>query len=332
MSKIVIDRAIPYIRGVFEPYAEVEYLDGKTITASDVADADAIVIRTRTKCNQALLEESKVKHIATATIGFDHIDLNYCHTRKIEVSTAAGCNARAVLQWVSAVLAHLSKQDGWCPSSKKIGVVGVGHVGSLIVEYCSKWGFCVMPCDPPRQKAEGGEFYSLKQIAATCDIITFHTPLDATTRHMVDAELLTNIKPGAIIINSSRGEVVDTRALLDSGHKFVLDVWESEPNIASDVMVAAILATPHIAGYSEQGKARATEMVVQSIASSLDLPLRDWRCCEVKPSTPQPISWQEMIETIDKHVEIQTLSNTLKNDLTKFEALRDNYRYRQEYF
>ncbi len=332
MPRVVIDSAIPFIKGVFEPYAEVEYIDGKSITASDVESADALIIRTRTKCNATLLGSSTVKHIATATIGFDHIDLDYCREHNIGVSTAAGCNARAVLQWVAATLAHLAKRGEWCPSSKRIGVVGVGNVGSLVAHYCRLWGFNVVCCDPPRQKMEGGDFVTLELIAATCDIITFHTPLDDSTRHMVDSALLATTRPNAIIINSSRGEVVDTRALLGSGREFVLDVWEREPLIDCDILARATLATPHIAGYSLQGKARATQMAVQATALALDIPLTEWQCDEVVPTTPRPICWSEMVATIDKQVEIEALSARLKSNPELFESMRDNYDYRNEYF
>ncbi|MFR9594228.1 MAG: 4-phosphoerythronate dehydrogenase, partial [Rikenellaceae bacterium] len=137
--KIVIDSAIPYINGVFEPFAEVVYCLGADITHDMVVDADALIIRTRTKCNKALLEGSAVKHIATATIGFDHIDLEYCATNNIEVTSAAGCNARAVLHWMAGVLAHLSQTQGWTPEQKRVGIVGVGNVGRLIKEYLEAW-------------------------------------------------------------------------------------------------------------------------------------------------------------------------------------------------
>ncbi len=332
MPKIVIDRAIPYIQGIFEPYAEVQYIDGKSFTANIVKDADALIIRTRTKCNASLLASSKVQHIATATIGFDHIDLDYCKAHNIEVSTAAGCNARAVLQWVAATLAHLSKKGGWSPCEKRIGVVGVGNVGSLVAEYCELWGFDVVCSDPPRQQREGGDFISIEDIAASCDIITLHTPLDDTTHHLVDSELLAKTKSEAIIINSSRGEVVDTRALLDSGREFVLDVWEQEPNIDADILAKATLATPHIAGYSKQGKSRATEMAVTATARALNIPITEWQCKEVEPTTPQPISWNVMLATIEQRVDIEVLSDNLKCKVELFEFMRDNYNYRNDYF
>ena len=241
--KIVIDNAIPFLEGVLEPYAEIRYLPGREIAARDVRDADALIVRTRTRCDAALLDGSRVRFIATATIGFDHIDLDYCRRRQIGVATAAGCNARGVLQWIAAVLHHLSQRDGWHPAEKTLGVVGAGHVGELVRRYAASWGFRVLTCDPPRAAREGGgDFVPLEEVARHCDLVTFHTPLDATTRRMADEALLRRLKPMAVVINSSRGEVVDGDALLRSGRPYVLDVWEHEPDIDRRLLAGAILA------------------------------------------------------------------------------------------
>ena len=229
--KIVADNAIPFLKGVLEPYARVEYLPGKTIATADVRDADALIVRTRTRCDAALLEGSSVKLIATATIGFDHIDTEYCRRHGIEVATAAGCNARGVLQYVAAALVRLSRVQAWEPTDKTLGIVGVGHVGSLVEAYARTWGFRVVACDPPREEREHGGFLPLEEVACQADILTFHTPLDDTTRHMAGAKLFERMKPGSILINTSRGEVVDGQALRESGLQYVLDVWEHEPDL-----------------------------------------------------------------------------------------------------
>ena len=261
MLKIIADSAIPFLEGVLDSWAEVRRLPGAVITAADVRDADALIIRTRTRCNAALLDGSRVGFIATATIGFDHIDLEYCRRRGIGVATAAGCNARGVLQWAGAVLHYLSREQGWSPAERTLGVVGVGHVGSLVSEYARRWGFRVVCCDPPREERERLGFLPLEQVAEQADLLTFHTPLDASTRGMGSAALFARMKPGAVVMNSSRGEVVDGQALLESCHPFVLDVWEHEPDIAPALLDRALLATPHIAGYTEQGKANALSLI-----------------------------------------------------------------------
>lgn len=344
--KIVADCDIPYIKGVLEPYSEVEYLKGSAITAGDVADAEALIVRTRTRCDEALLGGSAVRMIATATIGFDHIDMEYCRANGIKVTTAAGSNARGVLQWVGAALVYASEQQGWQPSDKTLGVVGVGNVGSLIAKYAAEWGFGVVCCDPPRRRAgerdpNGSEFVNFGEITSRADIITFHTPLTMEgsdkTYHLANRAFFATTKPRALILNSSRGEVVDTVALneaLAAGRcSACLDTWENEPTIDGGALARAMLATPHIAGYSAQGKANAASMSVQAIAREFELPLTDWYPhADVLKITPTPISWDELRRTILSHYDIAADSAALKSSPSRFEELRNSYEYRQEYF
>lgn len=330
--RVVIDTAIPYIKGILEPYSEVIYLPAKEITAEIVHDADALIIRTRTKCNEELLDSSSVKFIATATIGRDHIDQEYCAKHNIEICSAPGCNARGVLQWVAAALHHITTIDQRTPESYTLGVVGVGNVGSLVSQYARHWGFKVMECDPPRKAREGGEFYTIEEIATSCDIITLHTPLDNTTHHLVNHTLIRAMHPNAIIINASRGEVVDNSAVAESGHRYLFDVWESEPDIKHNILQGAMLATPHIAGYSIQGKANATAMVVNALAHHFNLPLKEWYPEGIKRTTPQSISWSELSASISRYCDIEKESLQLKNSPKNFEQIRNNYNYREEYF
>jgi erythronate-4-phosphate dehydrogenase len=330
--KVIIDSAIPYIKGVLEPYAEVLYRDGREFSPHEVSDADVLVIRTRTRCDEALLARSRVKMIATATIGFDHIDLTYCATHGIRVVTAAGCNAAGVLQWVSASLALIQSQEGWQPNERTLGIVGVGNVGSLVERYGKMWGFNVLRCDPPRKEREGGDFLSLEEVAERSDIITFHTPLDSSTFHMIDEKLLSLLPHHSTIINASRGEVASTQALLAAPQRLCIDVWEGEPNINLALLEKAFVATPHIAGYSAQGKANATALAVQALARHFDLPLKEWRPSEVEVVEPKQISWVQMCATIGQYCDLATESEALRNDPELFESLRNNYRYREEYF
>lgn len=330
--KIIADEAIPFLKGVLEPYARIEYRPGRDFSSTDIRDADVLLIRTRTRCNQQLLKGSPVRMIVTATIGFDHIDLDYCQQQGIEVVTAAGCNARGVLQYIGATLAHLSRLQGWTPKDKTLGIIGVGHVGSLIDEYARAWGFRVITCDPPRQLREHGDFLPLEEVARQADILTFHTPLDETTRHMVGTSLLRQVKSGTLIINASRGEVVDEEALLASGLPYVLDVWEHEPDLNPILLDRALLATPHIAGYSMQGKANATAMSVQAISRRFGLPTSNWYPPHITPSQPRAIDWQQLCDTIESHFDIEAESRFLKKHPEMFEAIRNGYRYREEYF
>jgi len=330
--KVVVDSAIPYLRGVLEPYFEVVYRAGEAFAASDVADADALIVRTRTKCNANLLQGSRVRLIATATIGFDHIDMDYCQKQGIRVVTAQGCNAAGVLQWVAAALALLAQKDGWSPAQKTLGIVGVGNVGSLVEKYARRWGFNVLCCDPPRQQREGGDFVGFEELLRRSDIVTLHTPLDKTTFHMMDSAMIAMMSHNGVIINASRGEVADTQALLEAPQTLILDVWEREPAIDAQLLEKALVATPHIAGYSAQGKANASSMVVRAIAEEFNLPIEGWYPAEVEPVERQPIEWEQMCRTIGSYCDLKSQSDYLKSNPREFESIRNNYHYRQEYF
>ncbi|MCC8018737.1 MAG: 4-phosphoerythronate dehydrogenase [Rikenellaceae bacterium] len=346
MVKIVIDDAIPYVKGVLEPFCEVAYIDGRAIGPRDVRDADALMVRTRTRCDAALLAGSRVRVIATATIGYDHIDTEFCRRAGIRISTAAGCNARGVLQWFGAALAYASAIQEWRPGERTLGVVGAGNVGSLSAVYGGLWGFRVLCCDPPRRRAglpvPAGEGYvPLAEIARRCDIITFHTPLtldgpDATF-HLAGEEFFGMVRPGTLILNASRGEVVDTRALVGAVTadrcSAVVDTWEHEPDIDPALLRCALLATPHIAGYTAQGKANATAMSVTALSRFFGFPLDDWYpYTEVQKTVPRAIGWDEMRETVPAYFDIAAESARLKARPEDFESLRTSYRYRQEYF
>ena len=330
--KVIIDSAIPYIRGVVEPYAEVVYCKATEIDSIVVRDADALVIRTRTKCCRELLEGSRVSFIATATIGRDHIDEEYCRAAGIEIASAAGCNARGVLQWVAAALRHVAESDGKRPEDYTLGVVGVGNVGSLVVEYARHWGFNVLMCDPPRQEREGGDFCSIDDIIHQADIITLHTPYDDSTHHLINGERIAAMRPNAVILNASRGAVVDNHAVAESSHRYAFDVWEDEPHLNHAILHRAMLATPHIAGYSQQGKANATAMSINALARHFGLPLETWRPEDVTPTTPRLIDWDEMCATIGNYCNIAAETSILKSTPESFEPLRNEYRYREEYF
>lgn len=338
--KITIDNAIPFIAGVFEPYAEVQYLAGERFDADSVRDSDALIIRTRTKCNAALLDGSRVRMIATATIGYDHIDLDYCRAHDIEVATAAGCNSRGVLQWVAAALKSICERDGSRPADHCLGVVGVGNIGRLVEEYGRRWGFRVLCCDPPRARAEGGDFRSIDVLTQSCDIITFHVPLirqgEDCTVHLAGERFFSQLTPNAVVLNASRGEVVDndrlSRAIAEGRCSAYLDVWENEPTLNRELLSQVVAATPHVAGYSAQGKANATAMSVQAVARKFGLPLGDYFPAEVERVEPQPIEWAQMCATIDRYCDLASESRALREHPDRFEQLRNEYRYREEYF
>jgi len=347
--KIVCDNKIPFLRGALEPYAEVVYLPGAQTTPEVVRDADAIITRTRTICNEALLKGSSVKAIATATIGFDHIDTAWCEANGIAWSNAPGCNSWSVKQYVCSVLAVLAQRYGLRLDALTLGVVGVGNVGSKVADAGRALGMRVLLNDPPRARAEGPDaFTDLDTIIAESDIVTVHVPLTRggadSTWHLFDAGRLARMRPSQILINSSRGPVVDNAALKDvlrrGGLKAaVLDVWEGEPDLDPGLVDLLDIATPHIAGYSADGKANGTTMSVRYLARQLGLPLTDWTASGV-PAPEQPLrftmdasgkSAQEVLtEAILYTYDVRRDSDALRGALGAFERLRGDYMIRRE--
>lgn len=329
---LIIERNVPFIAGLLEPYANVKYLAAEDITPDAVADADGLVVRTRTRCDAALLEGSKVKFIATATIGTDHIDLDWCQSHGIVVVNAPGCNAPAVAQYVFAsIMQVINRPIG----QYKIGIVGVGHVGSIVERWARSLDMKVMVCDPPRQRAEGGDGWStLDEIAAECDIITFHTPLtregEDATYHIAGADFFSKLRRQPILINSARGGITDTEALveaLDSGlvGRAVIDCWEKEPDISRDLLERAVIATPHIAGYSHEGKVRATQMTLDALTAFFYMPR-----INAPVTAPHGIAKAVTPTAVMSSYNPLTDTRALKSDPSAFEQLRNNYRYRTE--
>lgn len=294
--KIVVDKKIPFIKGVLEPYAEVIYSEGREISRDDLLNADALIVRTRTKCNEKLLKGTKVRFIASATIGFDHIDTAYCQAHDIAWTSAAGCNSSSVQQYIAAALIHLAEEFRLDLSQKTIGIVGVGNVGTKVASLCKALGMTVLLNDPPRERLEGSkEFVQLETIIKSADIVTLHVPLNRggvdNTLHLVDEKFLSRMRSDQILINSSRGEVVGGEALKAclKGRQIaecVLDVWEHEPEIDTGLLGLVEIGTPHIAGYSADGKANGTAMSVQSVSRFFNLGLHDWFPSDV----PSPAS------------------------------------------
>ena len=284
--KIVVDRKIPFIKGVLEPYAEVLYLEASVISRAELLDTDALIIRTRTKCNEKLLAGTRVRFIASATIGYDHIDMEYCRAHGIAWTNAAGCNSSSVQQYIAAALIHLAEEFKLELSEKTIGIVGVGNVGTKVAALCKAFGMTVLLNDPPRERREGpGAFVSLETILKSADIITLHVPLNRggedNTLHLVDEQFLDKMRPDQILINSSRGEVVKGDALKSSLRRkqiadCILDVWEHEPEIDTELLGLVEIGTPHIAGYSADGKANGTSMSVRALSRFFNLGLDNW--------------------------------------------------------
>ncbi len=347
--KIVCDNKIPFLRGVFEPYAEVVYLPGGETTAAVVRDADAVVTRTRTRCDAALLAGSAVRVVATATIGYDHIDTAWCEAHGILWRNAPGCNSRSVQQYVGAALCALARRHGLQLEGMTLGVVGVGNVGAKVAQTGAALGMRVLLCDPPRARREGPDgFVSLDEIISRSDIVTLHVPLsregEDATWHLFDAARLAAMRPDQLLINSSRGPVVDNAALkaalaAKALRGAVLDVWEEEPAPDSGLLDLVDIATPHIAGYSADGKAAGTAAAVQTVAARLGLPLTGWRPSGI-PAPAQPLSFaldaagkplQEVLsQALLYTYDILADDRALRAHPECFEQLRGDYPVRRE--
>ncbi|HJV78031.1 MAG TPA: 4-phosphoerythronate dehydrogenase PdxB [Paludibacter sp.] len=347
--KIIIDDKIPYIHGAFEGMAEVVYLPGAKTTPEVVKDADAIVTRTRTICNEKLLAGSAVKFIATATIGYDHIDTEYCDTAGIKWTNAPGCNSKSVEQYVASALMVLAERRKLQLKDLCIGVVGVGNVGDKVARFCDLLGMKVLLNDPPRERTEGAEaFVSLQQIMEQADIISLHVPLNMkgedATFQLVNEVFLSSLKKRPILINSCRGEVIETNAIkaaLKSGQisRFVCDCWENEPDIDLELLALTEIATPHIAGYSKDGKATGTLMSVRAISDFFGLGLNNWQPSGVElPTNPiieidgAGLNEQEIIsKTILATYDIRTDDILFRNNAAEFEQQRGDYPTRREF-
>jgi len=346
---IIVDDKIPYIRGALEPIAEVVYLPGHELTAAIVKDADALIIRTRTICNTRLLKGSAVKFIASATIGYDHIDAAYCTRHGITWTNAPGCNAESVNQYLASALFAYARKHQVNLRDLTIGIVGIGNVGRKVADFCHAIGMRVLLNDPPRQRAEqSGAFIDLVRIRQQADIITFHVPLHSAgefaTQHMVDDNFLKELGKSPLLVNSCRGEVFDSSAVksaLDSGSisGLIIDCWENEPEIDLELLEKADFATAHIAGYSRDGKAVATMMSIRALSRFFKLGIDDWKPTAIElPERPQlqldghnKDEESVLAEAVLATYDIVADDERLRADPGSFERLRDEYPVRREF-
>jgi len=329
--RVIADAYVPYLETLEgDPRFEVTRLTPDGFTADAVRDADALIIRTRTRCDSALLTGSRVSFIATATIGFDHIDREWCAGAGIETVNAPGCNAPAVAQYVLTALLDIHGDL----TGRTLGVVGVGHVGSIVSRWARGLGMNVVECDPPRAEAGDGDgFVPLERLLEVSDIVTLHTPLTRAGRHatyhLADKEFVSRARHGFTLVNAARGAVADTAALIrgiDDGQigNAVIDVWEGEPAISLELLCRARIATPHIAGYSAQGKRRASAMALAALYRHFGMAVsqRDSALFDI----PARVTAAELTGGYDIHRDMASLLGAPE----RFEALRDGYVLRDE--
>ena len=341
--KIVADTNIPFLKGVLEPYAEVVYMDGRSIDHNAMTDADAIIIRTRTKCNEETLSGTKVQLIASATIGMDHIDLPWCAAHGIDVQNAEGCNSGGVADYVFSALYGIASRRAIKLDEAPIGIIGVGNVGKKVEAMARSLGFNVLLNDPPRALREGPDnFIPLKELLQKSTIVTMHVPLDETTRMMANHDFFEAMQPGAIFINASRGEVVDEAALIHARPKLgalVLDTWCNEPTPNVNLIELCDIATPHIAGYSYQGKQNGTAQAVQALACHFGIEeLKNFRpVTEDESLKPVAIDLKnktqgEIAAILQYNYPIFTDDFLFRSSPDSFEKLRSEYNYRREFY
>lgn len=274
MVKILVDENMPYARELFSRTGDVVAVPGRPLPVAELADADGLMVRSVTQVNEALLAGKPVKFVGTATAGTDHIDENWLQQAGIAFSAAPGCNAIAVVEYVFSALLLLAERDGFQLRDRTVGIVGVGNVGGRLQKRLEAWGIKTLLCDPPRaDRGDEGDFLSLEAVTEQADILTFHTPLfkegPYKSWHLADAALLMALKPNTILINACRGPGVDNSALLEvlkmrHDLSVVLDVWEPEPDLSLALLDKVDIATPHIAGYTLEGKARGTTQVFEA--------------------------------------------------------------------
>ena len=329
--KIVVDDKIPYIRETICQLAdETVFLSGAAITADDVRDADVLVVRTRTRCTQQLLEGRKVQLVVTATIGYDHIDTQWLQEAGIRWTNCPGCNSGSVAQYVECALLLLEQQKGLSLRQSTIGIVGCGHVGSKVKAVAERLGMQVLVCDP---LLDNPSFVSLDEIERRCDVITFHVPLTRegqyATWHMADEDFFHRLPRVPYIINTSRGEVVDNLALLQAlqdgrVRDAIIDVWEHEPHPDAALLDKVFIGTPHIAGYSADGKTNADNMVIDAICQHFGLPHPG---IIAPPALPDDFKYTgSPLDLYNPMID----SQKLKADASQFEQLRNNYPLRRE--
>jgi erythronate-4-phosphate dehydrogenase len=351
--KIVADENIPFVKECFSSAGEVLTAGGRKITPEILKDADVLLVRSITKVNKDLLEGASIKFVGTATIGFEHVDLDYLAARKIGFASAPGSNANSVAEYITSVLLNLADKNKFDIAKKSIGIVGVGNVGSRVEKKVKALGMKVILNDPPLKRKTGDEKYRPIEEIFDCDIVTLHTPLTLEgidkTFHLADEKFFKSLKAGVIFINTSRGKVHETSALKKaiSSSKTrgcVLDVWENEPNIDIELVKMVDFGTPHIAGYSYDGKVAGMIMIYNAFCKFFDIKPK----FGIETFLPPPqieriiISKDEkrpLLTAIDMLYDIkkddEKLRQIIKESAEKrgayFDALRKNYPVRREF-
>lgn len=351
--KIVVDENIEFGKEAFEQFGEVSLIHGRKITNELLKDASILIVRSITNVNKELLSGTKVRFIGTATIGTDHIDKDYLDHANIKYTSAPGCNSFAVTEYVLTTLAYLANLTDFELNQKSIGIIGYGNIGKKLTYSAKAIGMKVLVNDPPLLRENFDYDFSCLEEVLQCDIITFHVPMNKTgidkTFHLLDHEKIKGLKPGTIVINTSRGGVVDNKALLERIENqndiiSILDVWEGEPVLNQNLLQKVFIGTPHIAGYSYEGKVNGTTMIYDELCKFLNQE-KMWKpkLKEVEKSElgiNKSDNFDKLLFDITKQIyDIQKDSNSLKEFVSvdtsslaeNFDKLRKNYNLRREF-
>lgn len=356
--RLLVDSSLPYLQNSLDDIADAVYLSSSEITRENILahHAEGLLIRSVCHCNRELLEETPVRFIATATAGIDHIDQDYCKKKRIVVENAPGCNARSVAQYLFAALSEISMCEGRPVNIDLLGVVGVGHVGREVLHYAKAFGMKTIASDPPRALKEGNNsFVSFEQVLEAADIVTFHVPITQEgshpTFHMLDAQSLSLLRKNPLLVNAARGAIVKTSDLLEALENkllkgAIIDCWEGEPNISIELLKQAKRATPHIAGFSANGKARGSRMICKAMCHFFGLGQigkgnSELGCSSILAKIAPPPLENPIIdasrfgdytleEAITHTIDLARTEEILRDKPIQFEMHRVNYRYHYE--
>lgn len=349
MIKIVAEKNIPFAKEAFSTIGSVTLLASTEINNASIRDFDALIVRTTVKVNEELLQGSRIQFVGTATIGTDHIDLEYLEDQGIRFSSAPGCNATAVGEYVLNSLTHLLEKQGKRLSDQTLGIIGAGNTGSALQKKAEIAGIRCLPHDPPQEERNGKKgLYPMEELLEKATVLSFHVPYTKfgkyRTESLLSQKILNSMRPGTILINSSRGEVFDEEAVLNYREKIgglILDVWRKEPNISEQLLQVCDLATPHVAGYSFDGKVRATNMIYQALCDFFQLrPI--WNSDQVLGEEAAP-----KIRIKSRHSSLKDIFHSVYNPEVDdralranpdssnhgdhFRKLRDHYQFRREF-
>ena len=332
--KLLIDDAVWGSNQIFSEFGEVFTLPGREIRSESLKDFDALIVRSRTRVDEKLLRDANIKFVGSTVAGLDHIDKNYLEDNTITLSSAQGCNANAVSEYVISAIANLSKDYGFKLSNKTLGIIGVGNVGRRLEVKAKQLGMKTLLNDPPREALEGSDNFTSLESALSADIVTFHTPLTYSGPHptykLLDSHNFKHINNDAIVINAARGGIINETVWEKTQTKAnIIDCWENEPNINLNLQKSAYWATPHIAGHSIDAKFMGSFMIYKDLCKYIKKPLNNNIEHLINPEL-KIIRENNLHETLNSIYSFHADDKAIQ-DISNFENYRRNYPERYEW-